>query len=93
MPTASTSIVKPSPEAGLNLRDVCTLPPEDIVERKAWVRAEILPHAIERESGNNFVRVELEERIAEVERMRRVLHAVTRCRCPTLEDCSRSLRG
>ncbi len=37
--------------------------------------------------------VELEERIAEVERMRRVLHAVTRCKCPTLEDRSRALRG
>jgi MerR family redox-sensitive transcriptional activator SoxR len=37
--------------------------------------------------------VELEERLAEVERMRRVLNAVTRCECPTLEDCSRAIRG
>jgi len=36
---------------------------------------------------------ELEERVAEVERMRRVLEAVTRCECPTLEECSRALRG
>ena len=27
--------------------EICTLPPEDLTERLAWVRAEILPHAIE----------------------------------------------
>jgi len=31
--------------------------------------------------------VELEARIAEVERMKRVLEAVTRCECPTIEEC------
>jgi len=36
---------------------------------------------------------ELEQRIAEVERMKRVLEAVTRCDCPSLEDCSRAIRG
>jgi DNA-binding transcriptional MerR regulator len=36
---------------------------------------------------------ELEARLAEVERMKRVLEAVTRCECPTLEACSRALRG
>jgi len=36
---------------------------------------------------------ELETRIAEVERMRRVLEALTRCECPTLDECSRALRG
>ncbi len=36
---------------------------------------------------------ELEARIDEVERMRRVLEAVTRCECPTLEECSRAIRG
>ena len=36
---------------------------------------------------------ELEERMAEVERMKRVLEAVTRCECPTLEECSRAIRG
>jgi len=36
---------------------------------------------------------ELEERIAEVERMKRVLEAVTRCECPTLDECSRALRS
>jgi MerR family redox-sensitive transcriptional activator SoxR len=35
---------------------------------------------------------ELEARAAEVERMKRVLDAVTRCDCPTLEECSRALR-
>ena len=35
---------------------------------------------------------ELETRIAEVERMKRVLEAVTRCECPTLEECSRAIR-
>ena len=36
---------------------------------------------------------ELEARIAEVERMKRVLEAVTRCECPTLAGCSRAIRG
>jgi MerR family redox-sensitive transcriptional activator SoxR len=36
---------------------------------------------------------ELEARLAEVERMKRVLEAVTRCECPTLEECSRALRS
>ena len=35
---------------------------------------------------------ELEARIAEVERMKRVLQAVTACECPTLEECSRAIR-
>ena len=35
---------------------------------------------------------ELENRIAEVERMKRVLEVVTRCDCPTLEECSRAIR-
>jgi MerR family transcriptional regulator, redox-sensitive transcriptional activator SoxR len=36
---------------------------------------------------------ELEARRVEVERMQRVLDAVARCECPTLEACSRALRG
>ena len=36
---------------------------------------------------------ELEARIAEVERMKRVLEAVTCCECPTIDDCSRAIRG
>ena len=35
---------------------------------------------------------ELDARIAEAERMKRVLRTVVRCRCPTLEDCSRAMR-
>ncbi len=33
---------------------------------------------------------EVEERIAEAERMRAVLLAVMRCECPTFEDCTRA---
>ncbi len=36
---------------------------------------------------------ELDARLTEVKRMKRVLEAVTRCECPTLEACSRALRG
>jgi DNA-binding transcriptional MerR regulator len=36
---------------------------------------------------------ELEARRAEIERMERVLDRVRRCRCPSLEVCSRALRG
>ena len=36
---------------------------------------------------------ELEARRAEVERMKRVLEALSRCECPTLEDCSRAIRA
>jgi len=35
---------------------------------------------------------ELDARIAEVERMKRVLETVTRCECPTLAECSRAIR-
>ena len=34
---------------------------------------------------------ELDERIAEAERMKDVLQALQRCRCPTLEACGRTL--
>ncbi len=34
---------------------------------------------------------ELDERIAEAERMKAVLELVARCRCPTLDHCSRAL--
>lgn len=33
---------------------------------------------------------ELDARIAEAERMKRVLRTVMRCRCPTLADCGRA---
>ncbi len=36
---------------------------------------------------------ELDERIAEAERMRRVLRVVMRCRCPTIADCGRAMRS
>ena len=38
-------------------------------------------------------RLELDRRLAELERMKRALDAATRCECPTLEACSRALRG
>jgi len=34
---------------------------------------------------------ELEERIAEAQKMKRVLELLVSCECPTLEDCSRGL--
>ncbi len=37
--------------------------------------------------------VELDERIAEAERMKRLLQIVQRCECPTFEDCSRAMLG
>ena len=36
-------------------------------------------------------RAELDARIAEAERMKRVLDAVEGCACPTLDDCARGL--
>jgi MerR family redox-sensitive transcriptional activator SoxR len=36
---------------------------------------------------------ELDARIAEAERMKRVLRRVMRCRCPGLDDCGRALRA
>ncbi len=35
--------------------------------------------------------VELDERIAEAKRMKRLLQIVQRCECPTFEDCSRAM--
>jgi MerR family redox-sensitive transcriptional activator SoxR len=37
--------------------------------------------------------LELDARVAEAERMKRVLAAVARCDCPTFEECSRALRA
>lgn len=37
--------------------------------------------------------LQLDERIAEAERMKRVLRTIRRCRCPTLADCSRAIRA
>ena len=37
-------------------------------------------------------RAELEDRIAEAERMKLVLEALTRCACPTFEDCAEALQ-
>lgn len=34
--------------------------------------------------------LEVEERIAEAERMREVLQKMTRCECPTFEECTRA---
>lgn len=36
--------------------------------------------------------VELDRRLEEVQRMKRVLEVVRGCECPTLEDCSRAMR-
>lgn len=35
---------------------------------------------------------EIEGRIAEAERMKRVLRTVLGCRCPTIDDCGRAMR-
>jgi MerR family redox-sensitive transcriptional activator SoxR len=36
---------------------------------------------------------ELEHRIEEAQRMKRVLRAVARCECPTFEDCARGMES
>jgi MerR family redox-sensitive transcriptional activator SoxR len=36
---------------------------------------------------------ELDRRIAEAQRMKRVLRVVMHCKCPTFEDCSRAMCG
>lgn len=36
--------------------------------------------------------VELDQRIAEAERMKTLLAVLTRCECPTFEDCSRAMK-
>ena len=36
-------------------------------------------------------RKQLDERIAEAERMKRLLQVVMRCECPTMDDCARAM--
>ena len=36
---------------------------------------------------------ELDERIAEAQRMQALLRVIARCECPTFNDCARALRG
>ena len=38
-------------------------------------------------------RVELNRRIAEARRMKRVLDSISKCRCPTLADCAHALHS
>lgn len=38
-------------------------------------------------------RAELDQRIAEAQRMKTVLELVERCHCPTLRDCARAMRA
>ncbi len=37
-------------------------------------------------------RLELDRRIAEAQRMKRLLRRVMRCECPTFDDCSRAMK-
>jgi MerR family redox-sensitive transcriptional activator SoxR len=37
--------------------------------------------------------VQLNRRIAEAERMKHVLRSITRCRCPSLDDCGSAIRA
>ena len=36
---------------------------------------------------------ELDERIAEAQRMQAVVRVIARCECPTFDDCARAMRG
>ena len=36
---------------------------------------------------------ELDERIAEAQRMQTLLRVIARCECPTFDECARALRG
>lgn len=36
---------------------------------------------------------ELDQRLTKIRRMKRLLHTVSRCECPTLEDCGRAIRS
>ena len=48
-------------EAGVDPLAVCTLPPDELVERLAWIRSEILPHAVDGESIEDGLAWELDD--------------------------------
>jgi hypothetical protein len=51
---------------------ICTLPPEGLGDRLTWIRAEILPHAVARESAGDTIAWELDDvpgRAASLERL------------------------
>jgi hypothetical protein len=60
----STDSTKADPErsdASLDPNTVCTLPADGLSERLAWIRSEILPHAVASERRPNGIVWELED--------------------------------
>jgi len=47
--------------AGLDPQEVCTLPPEGLRQRRAWIAAEILPRARSSERGADWITLYLED--------------------------------
>jgi hypothetical protein len=79
MKDETTASVAGGAEAGLDPLAACTLPPEGLEERLAWIRSEILPHAITSERGADGVAWELEGAPGLTEKLDRLVAAEREC--------------
>jgi hypothetical protein len=74
-PQNPTSLENP----GLDPADVCTLPPDAITERLAWIRTEIIPHALHSERLSNGVALELDNAPGVSEKLDRLVELERDC--------------
>ena len=74
-----TASVARGAEASRDPLAACTLPPEGLEQRLAWIRSEILPHAIASERGSDSLAWELEDVPGLAEKLDRLVAAEREC--------------
>lgn len=75
----TTPSVASGDEARVDPLAVCNLPPEGLEERLAWIRSEILPHAVASERGADSVAWELEDAAGLVAKLETLVAAEREC--------------
>jgi hypothetical protein len=66
-------------EGRLDPLAVCTFSPDELTDRLAWIRAEILPHAVACERSSNGVVWELEDAAGLAEKLDRLVALEREC--------------
>lgn len=71
-------------DSGLDPKAICSLPPRDLTDRLAWIRTEILPHAVGSTRLANGLRIELEDAPGLRDTLDRLIALEAEC-CGTIE--------
>jgi len=79
MHTATSSRENDTPSTGLDPLEICTLPASDRASRLAWIRDEILPHAISRERIAGGVALELRDAPGLAAKLNRLIELEAEC--------------